>query len=126
MKGYLKIIFYLLLVTGVMGINLPVAFSQEEQKEENVLTKEVSGGIVSVDLEKSTLVIKNLKDEKNQIYEDVTLYVDNSTTIKKNYKTISLSELTVGDEATIEYITDEEGKNKASYIWVEGLAESEK
>lgn len=70
------------------------------------------------------MVIKHLKDEKNQIYEDVTLYVDNSATIEKDYKITSLSELTVGNEATIGYITNDEGKNIASYILVESLEES--
>lgn len=114
MRSYSKIVFCSLLLFGLIGFNLPAAFSQEAE----VLAKEASGKIVSVNLEESTLVVKQLKDEVNQVYENVTFYVNDSTLIEKDYETVSLADLSEGEEVAVEYATSKEGKNIASYIQV--------
>lgn len=111
----LKIILCLLFVGGMVGSGLPFAFSQEEELAETI---QVTGEIAKVDLEKSIVVIKQLKDEDNEIYEDVDICVDGATVIEKDYETVGLDELAAGEDATVEYTANEEGKNVATYIFV--------
>lgn len=115
MTRFLKIGFCLLIIAGLARISAPIAFSQEEE----IVPIETTGEVVLVDLENSTMTIKYLKDEENQVYEDLTIYIDNSTMIEKNSETISLPEINIGDEAVIEYNADNEGRNIATYIWLE-------
>lgn len=115
MKSYSRIILCSLIAFGLMGVSLPLACAQEEAE---TLTKEASGKIVSVNLEESTMVIKQLKDEENQVYENAVFYVNDSTLIESNYETVSLSDLSVGEEVSVEYVVSKEGKNIASYIQV--------
>lgn len=118
MKRSLKFSFCLFLIVGMLTvISLPLAFSQEE--EESPLAKEISGEIASVDLENSTIAIKQLKDEESLTDKTVTIYVDNSTSIEKNYEVVAITEIKVGDRVTVEYATDETGKNIAGNIRVE-------
>lgn len=116
MRNYLIVALSILLIAGVAGISLPSALCQEE--EGVVVVNDFSGEITSVDQEKSMIVIKQLKDEKNQIYDEVAVYIDDSTTIEKGYETVSLSSLTTGDLVDIEYTTSDEGKKIATYIWI--------
>lgn len=115
MKGYLRTIFSLLLLAGVVSVCIPVAFSQEEA----VSNKKLSGEVSSVDVEKSTAVIKQLKDAENQVYEDVTICVNDATVIAKGSETIGLGGLAIGSNVSVEYKTDESGNNVASLIQVE-------
>jgi len=115
MKGYLRTIFSLLLLAGVVSVCIPVAFSQEEV----VLSKTFSGEISSVDVEKSTAVIKQLKDAENKIYEDITICVNDATIIAKGSEIIGLGGLAIGSNVSVEYKTDESGNNIASLIQVE-------
>ena len=65
------------------------------------------------------MVIKQLKDEAAQTYEDVSILVGELTDIEKDYKTASLSELAAGDKASIVYTVNNSGENAASYIGIE-------
>lgn len=107
--------FYSLLAVCMVGMVLPVAFSQEEEEVVSPL-KEVAGTIVSVNLEKSTIVVEYLKDEATNTYDEVTVNVDASTVIERNNEAISLAELIAGNEVKIKCTTDENGKNIASNI----------
>lgn len=117
MRSISRIMFCLFIVVGIFAATrFPFAFSQET--EEYALTKELSGDVVSVDLTDSAIVIKQLKDKESLTYESTTIYVSNSTYMEKDYQTVSLAEIKVGDRVTVEYVTDETGKNIASNIWV--------
>lgn len=112
MKGYEKLLLCLLLVVGVVGMGLPVSFCRGEEMPK----KQISGEIVSVDVEKSTVIIKQLKDAKDKVYEEMTVLVDSSTNIEKDYNEAGLSLLAAGDEVTVDFATNKEGANIASYI----------
>jgi hypothetical protein len=88
------------------------------QEKSDVLTKEIQGEIVSVDLDNSTLVIKHLTDEKAQTYENITVSVDNTTAVERNYENTTLADLKAGEEVTVGYTTDAQGKSVVGYIGV--------
>lgn len=121
MRGYGKMAFCLLFILGVWAVTAPAAFSLEGENESGteVATSEITGEVVSVDVEQSNLVVKQLTDEVNQIYQDVTIAVDDSTTITKGEETITLAALTAGEMATVVYIASSEGVNTAVSIQVE-------
>lgn len=116
MQRSLKFIFSLVILAGIfMTARLPFVFSQEEG--ESAFTKMLSGEVVSVDSKNSAIDIKQLKDEEALTYETITIYADNSTSIERDYETVILKEIKAGDEVTVEYTSDETGKNIASAIW---------
>ncbi|MFH1621492.1 MAG: DUF5666 domain-containing protein, partial [Candidatus Omnitrophota bacterium] len=94
-------------------LNLSPALSQEEGV---MLVSEASGEISSIDQENSMLIIKQFKDGQ---YKDMAIYVDGMTTIEKEYEMVDFTKLAVGDKAEVNYTTDDEGKNIATYIWIE-------
>lgn len=155
MKKHIKIVFCSLLICGVFTINLPLVFSQGEsdvlteekadvtteekaavspeketpvlpEEKAEVLTKESLGQIISLDSEKSTLVVKHLTDETTQTYEELVISVDSYTAIERDYEKVGLKDLAVGEEARIEYTTNAEGNNIASYISLKSRAEENK
>lgn len=115
MRGYLKRVFFLLLISELLVMaNLPPALSQEGEP----LLQKARGTIESVDLKKSTIVIKRLQDEASQAYEKMTVYVDGSAPIKKDFEGVTLSGLAVGDEVNVGYVLNEKKVNIARYISV--------
>lgn len=142
----LRIILLALLAVGMMATYPLLVLAQEQQKEqveeaevgvppETSVTAEttepaetaeiraLAGEVASVDLENSLLVVKYLKDEAAQLYENATVYVDDSTVIEKNQEMITLGEVAPTDKVSVEYTTDSAGKNTATYIMV-GITES--
>jgi len=113
MAKYLKILLFSLFVAGIYGLSLSPALPQEEGV---MLTSEASGEISSIDQKNSMLIVKQFKDDQ---YEDIVIYVDRMATIEKEYKTVDFTKLVVGDKAEVEYTTDDEGNNIATYIWIE-------
>lgn len=119
MKGIVKSMLFSLLVGVVMaGINLPLAISQEETQT-MTMEEEIVGTVASVDLEQSLLVVNQLTNAEEGIYENIAVSVTDATSIEKNNVTINLSDVLTGDTVSVEYTIDEEGKMVASYIIVE-------
>lgn len=117
MKGILKIMLFSLMVGVVMtGANLALAASEETQPVE---TKEVVGTVESVDMEQSLLIVTQLVNAEEGIYENVTISVTEATTIEKNYEAATLSIVMTGDKVSVQYTINEEGKMVASHILVE-------
>ena len=114
-KG-MKLALVLLVVVGVVGIVVP-AFSQE--KVEQPAATSVSGEVVSVDLVKSNVVVKQIKDPVTGTYENQTIAVLPETKVSKGDVALKLSELKAGDKVTVKYTTDAKGKQKVESIAVE-------
>jgi hypothetical protein len=104
-----------LAVVGLVGVAVPV-FSQE--KAEPQVTS-VSGEIVSVDLVKSEVVVKQLKNVVTSTYTNTTFSVIPETKIQKGDATLKLSDLKAGDKVTVKYTTDVLGNQKVESIAVE-------
>jgi len=104
-----------LAVVGLVGVALPVyAQGAAEQKAISV-----SGEIVSVDLVKSEVAVKQLKDVVTSTYTNTTFSVVPETKMTKGDATLKLSDLKAGDKVTVKYTTDILGKQKVESIAVE-------
>ena len=111
----MKFALMCLVVVGMVGVALPVyAQGAAEQKAISV-----SGEVVSVDLVKSEVVVKQLKDTVTSTYENTTFLVAPETKIQKGDATLKLSDLKAGDKATVKSTADAAGKQKVESISVE-------
>jgi hypothetical protein len=115
MVKVMKLALVCLAVVGLIGVAVPV-FAQE--KAEPQVTS-VSGEIVSVDLVKSEVAVKQLKDVVTSTYTNTTFSVASETKITKGDATLKLSDLKAGDKVTVKYTTDALGKQKVENIVVE-------
>ena len=115
MDRVMKLAVVCLAVIGMVGVVAPV-FAQE--KAEPQVTS-VSGEVVSVDLVKSEVVVKQLKDAVTSTYNNTTFAVAPETKIAKGDATLKLSDLKAGDKVTVKYTTDVSGKQKVESIAVE-------
>ena len=102
---------------GAMPTEEAMPIEEAMPMQEVLPTEEVSGKIVSVDVEKSTIVINALVDQEKGTYEDVTVATSDKTVIEKDYTTSSLAELKADEEATVEYAKNDKGEKVASFIW---------
>lgn len=116
MVRVMKFALVLLVVVGVVGVVVP-AFSQEKVEQPAITS--VSGEVVSVDLVKLTLVIKQIKDPVAGTYENQTISVLPATKVTKGDTTLKLSDLKAGDKVTVKYTTDALGKWKVESITME-------
>ena len=115
MVRVMKFAVVCLAVIGMVGVAVPV-FAQEKAKPQ---VTSVSGEVVSVDLVKSEVVVKQLKDAVTSTYENTTFAVAPETKIAKGDATLKLSDLKAGDKVTVKYTTDVLGKQKVESIAVE-------
>ena len=115
MVKVMKLALVCLAVVGLVGVAVPV-FAQE--KAEPQVTS-VSGEVVSVDLVKSEVVLKQLKDVVASTYGNTTFAVAPETKITKGDVTLKLSDLKAGDKVTVKYTADVLGKQKVESIAVE-------
>jgi len=111
----MKLALVCLLVLGLVGVVVSV-FAQEKTAPK---VTSVSGEIVSGNLLKSEVVIKQLKDALTSTYENTTFAVASETKITKGDATLKLSDLKAGDKVTVKYTIDDLGKQKVESIAVE-------
>ncbi|MCX5667023.1 MAG: hypothetical protein NTY34_01755, partial [Candidatus Omnitrophica bacterium] len=101
---------------GVVGVVAPV-YSQEKAEQSAVTS--VSGEVVSVDLVKSAVVIKQLKDPVAMTYENVTVPVSSETKVLKGDAALKLSDLKIGDKVNVKSTIDASGASKVISVAVE-------
>jgi hypothetical protein len=104
-------------VVGMSGIVIP-AYSQQQAGQQQIANS-VSAEVVSMDLVKSTLTIKTLKDAVTQTYGNQTISVLSGTKILKGDAILMLSELKAGDKVTVKYTSDTLGNWKVESISLE-------
>lgn len=115
MVRVMKFAVVCLAVIGMGRVALPVyAQGAAEQKAISV-----SGEVVSVDLVKSEVVVKQLKDAVTSTYENTTFVVAPETKIQKGDAALKLSDLKAGDKVNVKYASDVLGKQKVESISVE-------
>ncbi|MBM3251721.1 MAG: hypothetical protein FJZ11_02945 [Candidatus Omnitrophica bacterium] len=123
-KG-LRFALGLIIILAVISMVLPVVYSQEEEAElitpaeEELMT--ISGEIVSVDLEKSNIVIKYIDDYTTGSLKELTISVNAATNIEREYTALAISDLKAQDAVLVEYAVDANGNNIAKNILV-GIA----
>ena len=115
MVKLMKLALLCLAVFGLVWVAVPI-FAQE--KAEPQVTS-VSGEVVSVNLVKSEMVVKQLKDAVTSTYENTTFAVATETKITKGNVTLKLSDLKAGDKVTVKSTADALGKQKVESISIE-------
>lgn len=115
MVKVMKLALVCLAVIGMVGVAVPV-FAQGAAEEKAI---SVSGEVVSVDLVKSEVVVKQLKDVVTSTYENTTFVVAPETKITKGDAILKLSDLKASDKVAVKYTTDVLGKQKVESISVE-------
>ena len=115
MVRVMKFAVVCLAVAGMVGVALPV-YAQEAAGEKAI---SVSGEVVSADLVKSEVVVKQLKDAVTNTYVNTTFSVAPETKISKGDVILKLSDLKAGDKVIVKYTTDVLGKQKVESIAVE-------
>jgi hypothetical protein len=116
MVRVIKLVLVLLVAVGVAGAAVS-AFSQSEAQQPAVTF--VSGEVVSVDLLKSTVVIRQIKDQVAGTYENQAISVLAETKVTKDGAALKLSDLKAGDNVSVKYAADALGAQKVESISVE-------
>lgn len=120
MKKTLRILLCALFILGAIKTMVLPVFSQEDADMQEAVSSvaEISGEIVSVNAEESTIVVRYSEDE--QAYEEVTLQVTEETLIEENGQPAEISDLDAGDDVSLVYTTDTTGGKIADSIWIQG------
>lgn len=103
-------------VLGIAGAVMPI-YSQEEE-ELRLDTAYITAEVVSVSLNKSTMVVKLVQDEFAKTYDYRTILITDETEIKKGNAVLKLSGIKSGDNVSIAFL-DLFGTRKALSINVE-------
>jgi hypothetical protein len=104
--------------SGIAGISI-LAYSQQEAEQQQIANT-ISTEVVSVDSEKSTLLIKTVKDAVAGTSENQVVPVLPETKILNGDVVLKLSDLKVGDKVNIKYTTDTLGVMEVASINLEG------
>ena len=103
-----------LVVLGIAGAVIPL-YAQVKVEEKAV---SISGEVVSVDLVKSEIVVKQLKDAVTSAYENTAISISTETKIQKGELALKLSDLKAGDKVMVAYASDAEGMQQVKSIEV--------
>lgn len=114
MVRIMKFAVVCLVVFGMVGVVSLV--SAQEKTEQKAIS--VSGEVVSSDLVKNEVLVKQLKDKVTNVYENITFSVAPETKIQKGDVTLKLSDLKAEDKVTVQYTVDVSGKQKVESIIV--------
>ncbi len=114
MSKCLRAVFCVLFLALAMEVHVPLALCQEQAAS----VQSISGTVVSVDLEKSTVVVALEAGVKDAAQTDVTVSISDLTTIEKNSDLVLLGDLSAGDKVEVSYMADQSGKNVAKSIVV--------
>jgi len=112
-----KILFStFVIISYIFGISR-LGYAQEivipVQNEE-----ETTGIIEDINYETSVISLKSYTDVSRDDYQLDTIYVLKEAVIEKDDNSLKLDALNPGDEITVKYRIDEEGKKEAEHIWL--------
>ncbi len=110
-----RVVVLFLAVVGMVGVVVP-AYCVEEAKQEQQVSDSVSGEVVSVDVDKSTVTIRQLQDASTGIYQKADVAVSPETNISKGDAVLKLSDLKAGDQVTVKYVTGTTGEKKVRVL----------
>jgi len=89
---------------------VPLAFSQQDYNQQDVLT--LRGQITQVDWPASAITVRYLQTKDYVSFDEVTFFVPANIHIVRGSSTINLSQLQIGDQITIEYVNTSPGPLK--------------
>ncbi|HSA30286.1 MAG TPA: hypothetical protein P5160_00630 [Candidatus Omnitrophota bacterium] len=115
---------FLIGLLGLSSVNFSYVFAQEEAGLEEAAIDDfeeiesVLGTVISVDLDRSVIVVKISSDEGAQKSPE-RFTVPVSTMIQKEGAFVKLADLAAEDKVSIEYLENDSGEKIAQMIWVE-------
>lgn len=112
----MRVVVAFLIVISLLGFQLP-SYCQEVAKE--VAKSSVPGTVVSVDKDKSVVVVEYIKDPVTNATEKMEIIVTPDVKLKEKDVEIILEDLDTGDEVIIEGIMDNSGKLKVESIYLQ-------
>lgn len=113
MKGSLLVILILVFsaIVIVPGV-APYAFAQASSSA----VKNVEGEVVMVDVQNSTVTVRQTTDKDSYLAENVTLTVNKATTMNKGGMPLVFSDLQMGVKIAATYKSTLDGENIAESI----------
>lgn len=114
-------IFNIFLMISLLGSFLsmvPISWSQEEDEADMLSIRGAAGELISVNPVDGILVISCADDLGGANLQE-TFYVTRESKLLKDEGTVSLTELSSGDEVSFDYILDAEGAKKILSLWIE-------
>jgi Cu/Ag efflux protein CusF len=115
MNRVMKFALVCLTVIGLAGV-VCAAYAQENATQKVI---SVSGEVVSLDMVKSEVMIKQLKDAVTSTYVNTAFTVEPEVKVQKGVTSLKLSDLKAGDKVTLNYAADVSGKPTVISIIVE-------
>lgn len=117
MKRLAVLVLFLVIFAAVLP-----AYCQEgviDVGDELAVPLTISGEVVSVDIGKAAVVVKQVVDIETDVSENVNVQLVPETVITKDGSVIKLADLKVGDIITAEYALNEAGISNVASIIVE-------
>ncbi len=105
------------LLCGVSAAYLVPGYCQDSGNVKQA--RVIDGAIVDVDWVGQTIVVRWLQTRGQVKYDEITIFVPENTRITKGLNTISLSDLNISDQVTVECYDSSPGPIKAASINVE-------
>lgn len=113
--GRMTTVICCIAVAAFLGVGVPTAYSEETE----IMTKEVSGKVFSIDLKKPSVVIIPETADKTKTAAKVSLDIVNTTAIKEGSEILLLDDLLVGQGVVAKYQENDKNQNIAVEILVE-------
>ncbi|MFZ5800716.1 MAG: hypothetical protein ACOY3D_05000 [Candidatus Omnitrophota bacterium] len=119
-KGIFLAVF---LAVIVCGIKAQPVFSRPHPAGAEDIDNEVKGQLIDVDLEFSTIKVRQYADGDSGDYQDWTFYVSGNSAIRIHGGDTDLENLSPKSWVVVHYSVMADGKNAAYYILVEKIPE---
>lgn len=119
-----KIGIYAVIIFAVLAVTVAVMTVHSQEDEEPRLdTAYITAEVVSINLNKSTMLVKLVQDKPAKTYDYRTILVTDEAKISKGDTVLNLSDIKAGDNVEIAFL-DILGTRKAVSISVEDIRAS--
>lgn len=113
------IIFVMFLVVVSLCVQAPLVLARPYPIGAEDIDNEVRGQLIDIDVEFSTIVVRQYQDEGMNDYQDWTFYVMGNAAIKNGEADIALEGLVPKSWVVVHYSVMADGRKAAYYILVE-------
>lgn len=120
MGRFSRALVILFMVIGISAAFIPV-YSQDKVEQEIVTS--VSGEILMVNTEKSTVAIKKNKEDDSGPLESINILISPKTKIQKGRAKLKISDLRGGDKIKAEFVNDAAGNLVVKNVIIEETTE---
>jgi len=108
--------FLFIFFFGAAAVYPLVGYCQNSNATRQIKT--ANGYVIDIDWVGQTMVVRWLESQGQVTYDEITIFVPDGTKITKGSDTISLSDINMRDQVTVEYRDNSPGPLKAVSIIV--------